>query len=570
VSSDRDAASTLSVLRHRVAELADIEAQALRAREQLQEREELLRLLVEGAEDTVIFYDLDGRYLYYHGPEQDAFTGDDVVGKTPFDLYGASQAQRIVDQIRRVAATGERMRVENTLLREGSDKVQQETLWCLDDIYPIHSTQGTISGVACVRRNITDQKRTEGALQQRNLELSVLNRAAQVFNSTLDPDEVLARVLEEVRNLLGIVASSIWLIEAEATDGQPMLTCRQATGPGCDVVRGWRLAMGRGFVGWVARSGQSLIVPDVREDPRHFEGVDAQTGLELRSILSVPLRNKDVVIGVLQVVDSQVNRFGVEDLRVLEPLAASAAIAIENARLYERSRREIAERERAQAALRASLEEKVVLLQEIHHRVKNNLQVICSLLDLQAETIQDPEARWAFQESQDRVRSMALVHESLYRSEDLARIDMAEYVDQELHYLFAAYGGLGMPVRTRVRVERVSLGIDTAIPCGLIVNELVTNALKHAFPSPQEIESEEGEICILLYAQDGQYTLEVSDNGVGLPQRQEETSLGLHLVRLLARQLGGTLDASAGRPRGTTYTLRFAERTPERPIDQVI
>jgi two-component sensor histidine kinase len=208
-------------------------------------------------------------------------------------------------------------------------------------------------------------------------------------------------------------------------------------------------------------------------------------------------------------------------------------------------------------------------LQEIHHRVKNNLQVICSLLDLEAETIQDPEARWAFQESQDRVRSMALVHESLYRSEDLARIDMSVYVEQELHYLFAAYGGLGMPVRTQIQVEEVSLGIDTAIPCGLIVNELVTNALKHAFPSPQEIGSAEGEIHISLHAQEEGYMLEVSDNGVGLPERQQETSLGLHLVRLLTRQLGGTLDVCSGEPRGTTYRLRFAERIARRAIDEV-
>ncbi len=199
---------------------------------------------------------------------------------------------------------------------------------------------------------IRERKRVEGILRRRTGELTMLNRASQAFSSTLDLDQLLVTILEEVRCLLDVIACSIWLVDPE-TGG---LICRQVTGPKSDVVRGWRLAPGDGIAGWVARHGESLIVPDVREDERHFPGVDQQTGLALRSILTVPLWVKREVIGVLQAVDTEVDCFEGADLRLLESLAASAAIAIENARLYEKMQQELLERKRTEEALRESEE----------------------------------------------------------------------------------------------------------------------------------------------------------------------------------------------------------------------
>ncbi|MFB0538105.1 MAG: GAF domain-containing protein [Anaerolineae bacterium] len=161
-------------------------------------------------------------------------------------------------------------------------------------------------------------------------ELSALRRASLRVTSTLDLDQVLVTVLEEVRGLLNVVASTLWLIDPKTDE----LVCHQATGPNGEIVRGWRLALGQGIAGWVACHGKSLIVPDTRADERHFKGFDQLLGWELRSILTVPLRVKQDVIGVLQVVDTEVDRFKPTDLTLVEPLAASAAIAIENARLY--------------------------------------------------------------------------------------------------------------------------------------------------------------------------------------------------------------------------------------------
>jgi sigma-B regulation protein RsbU (phosphoserine phosphatase) len=133
-----------------------------------------------------------------------------------------------------------------------------------------------------------------------------------------------------VHLLLNVISCSVWLIDPETHE----LVCRQAAGSRSEVVRGWRLAPGQGIAGWVARSGESLIVSDTRTDERHFKGVEQQSGVELRSILSVPLRVKDEVIGVLEVLDKEVDRFQPAHLRVAEALAASAAVAVENARLH--------------------------------------------------------------------------------------------------------------------------------------------------------------------------------------------------------------------------------------------
>ncbi|MCP4540049.1 MAG: GAF domain-containing protein [Chloroflexi bacterium] len=167
--------------------------------------------------------------------------------------------------------------------------------------------------------------------QRRGDEMTMLNRAIHTFNSNLSMDLLLTTVLEEMRCLLDVTASSVWLIEPKTKE----LVCRQATGLHNEVVRGWRLAPGEGIAGWVVNTGKSVIIKDTWDDVRYCKSVGEKTGLSLRSILTVPLRIKGKVTGVLQVVDTKVSRFGPTDLNLLEPLALSAAIAIENARLFE-------------------------------------------------------------------------------------------------------------------------------------------------------------------------------------------------------------------------------------------
>jgi len=182
-----------------------------------------------------------------------------------------------------------------------------------------------------LRAEIDTRMETELALQRRNRELEMLNRVAQSLSSSLDLDYVLVQVLEEARHLLDAVGCTVWLLDP----GSDTLICRQAVGPYGELLDGWKLRLGEGIVGWTARHGESVIVVDTRADGRHFKKIDLQTGLEIRSLLSVPLRVKQKLIGVLQAVDNKPASFDATDLALLEAMSASAAIAIENARLYD-------------------------------------------------------------------------------------------------------------------------------------------------------------------------------------------------------------------------------------------
>lgn len=215
---------------------------------------------------------------------------------------------------------------------------------------------------------------------------------------------------------------------------------------------------------------------------------------------------------------------------------------------------DISERKRVEEQLRASLAEKELLLKEIHHRVKNNLQIISSLLEAQAEEIEDSRLRAAFRESQQRVQSIALIHQELYQTGNLASIDFGAFVHHLVAHLVASYAIHPGQVTLDIQADPVILGVDTAIPCGLLINELVSNALKHAFPGNRQ-----GRIQVELHRQGKQVMLIVGDNGVGLPQDLDiatSTTLGLQLVTMLAQQLGGKLEVEGNG--GTTFRVAFA------------
>uniref|UniRef100_A0ACD5GQM2 Sensor histidine kinase n=1 Tax=Desertifilum tharense IPPAS B-1220 TaxID=1781255 RepID=A0ACD5GQM2_9CYAN len=207
--------------------------------------------------------------------------------------------------------------------------------------------------------------------------------------------------------------------------------------------------------------------------------------------------------------------------------------------------------------LKQSLKEKEVLLKEIHHRVKNNLQVISSLLKLQSGYIKDENTIALFKDSYNRVRSMTLIHEKLYRSQDLGRIDVPDYIHTLTGNLIKSYVMLANTIQLELNIEKVLLDVDTAIPCGLMINELVSNCLKYAFP-----KGDSGKIQVDFGSVDEQYfQLSVRDNGIGLPKDfdfETADSLGLQLVVNLTEQLEGTLQIDC--ESGTCITIRFPSR----------
>ena len=225
-------------------------------------------------------------------------------------------------------------------------------------------------------------------------------------------------------------------------------------------------------------------------------------------------------------------------------------------------KRELKERKRAEKMIKESLKEKEILLQEIHHRVKNNLQIISSLLKLQIKNISDESTLTLFQDCHNRIKTMALIHEQLYQSKDFSEIDFEEYIRCLVIHLFNIYRQNSGEVLLDLNVKNVSFDIDTAIPCGLLINELISNSLKYAFPN-----SSKGIIHISLSSTKNtktssnghpNYTLVVKDNGIGLPSHihlKTAETLGLKLVDALTRQLQGKI--TLRRNHGTTFNINF-------------
>ncbi|HXV44521.1 MAG TPA: histidine kinase dimerization/phosphoacceptor domain -containing protein [Anaerolineae bacterium] len=222
---------------------------------------------------------------------------------------------------------------------------------------------------------------------------------------------------------------------------------------------------------------------------------------------------------------------------------------------------ELSERRLAEAQAKLALREKEVLLQEIQRRVKNNLQLVLSLLELQSAAIQNPDLLHIFQDSKDRLRSIIFIHDYLYQAQALTQIDLTHYIHSITGHLDRAYNGPGQKVCLTIQVAEILLGVNVALPCGLIINELVSNAFKYAFPPEwRESQGRQAEIVIRLWPAEGRLILLVSDNGVGLPPDIDiynSSTLGLQLVNMLTQQLKGTLELEC--TAGTTFKLTWVD-----------
>jgi PAS domain S-box-containing protein len=235
------------------------------------------------------------------------------------------------------------------------------------------------------------------------------------------------------------------------------------------------------------------------------------------------------------------------------------AIPIQDHQIIHTAWRDITGRKKAEEEIQRSLEEKEILLKEIHHRVKNNLQVVWGLIDLQIQTLTDPTMINTLRDSQNRIRTMSLIHETLYKSRDLSHIEISQYLQSLVNTLFSTYSVSPEKISVHFTLENILLDVESAIPCGLIVNELMSNTFKHAFPGDRD-----GEIQIGFSLRGTTYTLSFGDTGVGIPPGVDYTnteSLGLKLVNVLATdQLDGTIQLV--RDNGTTFIISFPQRIP--------
>jgi two-component sensor histidine kinase len=289
----------------------------------------------------------------------------------------------------------------------------------------------------------------------------------------------------------------------------------------------------------------TIAAHDVFTDANMHELVDSYLRpLGITSVLHAGIRLGGESIGVICVEHVGTFRhWSPEEQSVVVSLAGLVALAIE-----------ASDRVLAQETIQHSLREKEVLLKEVHHRVKNNLHIISNLLDLQSDRIQDQHLLSLFSDAQTRIQAMALIHEQLYQSDMLGQINFANYLQRLLENIFFSTHGSNHAIQPLILAEPVLLNLETAVPCGLLINELVTNALKHAFPTKQ------GSITIRLYQCEDMVHVVVQDDGIGLPDGfdwQRISSLGLKLVHLLAKQLRAELAIDGGQ--GVRVELKFSQ-----------
>ena len=298
-------------------------------------------IVLEKISEGIIEITSDGRINYANAAALSFFniSEENLLGSNLAEMFTGDDRQKVLKLLRE---TGEQPKTitSDSPLSLNEHRVKSKIL-------SINSDEHTS---IIILNDVTEQERTEEMMRLCDLELQLHNQASQALNSSLNLDHVLVTVLEEVRGLMDVVGSSVWLTDAETGD----LICRQATGAYGETLRGWRLAPGEGLAGWVARHGKSLVSQDTYTDERHYKEVDLCIGRDMHSVLTVPLRIKGDVIGAVQVVDMEAGRFEETDLKLLETLAGSAAIAIENARLYEKGQKEIAIRKKTEKALRES------------------------------------------------------------------------------------------------------------------------------------------------------------------------------------------------------------------------
>jgi two-component sensor histidine kinase len=291
---------------------------------------------------------------------------------------------------------------------------------------------------------------------------------------------------------------------------------------------------------YVRRTGKSILADENVHHDLMKEGEVDLVGADSKVWMGAPLKTHEGVTGVVVVQSYRDDAvYSKRDMELLAYISEHIAMAIS--------------RKRAEEQIKASLKEKDVLLKEIHHRVKNNMQIISSLIRLQSREIEDEKARRIFEISQNRIRSIALIHEALYQSGDLSQIDFSSYIRRLTTHLLTIYRPKGTALELNLDVEKILLDINKAIPCGLIINELVSNAMKHAFPVDRG-----GEIGVSLAEKDGVCTLIVKDNGKGFPEGvdfKSTDSLGLQIVNDLVQQLEG--DIRLEQNMGTAFVITF-------------
>ena len=435
-----------------------------------------------------------------------------------------------------------------------------------------------------LQQEIHERESAEANLQRRNHELALINRVGQMLSSSLDLDYVLKTALEEIHRLLKVISTSFWLLDADTHE----LVCREAFGSGSETLVNWRLDPGQGITGWVAQHGESMLISDALEDDRHVTMVDQHTGLPVRSMLSIPLRVQGRVIGVLNLVDPRPNHFTDHDLRFVEPVAAAAAIAIENARFYMQSQQELVERRQTQEALQhakdaaeAANRAKTIFLANINHEFRTPLNAILgfSQLLLRQQPLTSEQEEYAQIIHRNGGHLLHLVNRVL----DFSKIEAGRMtLNAEDFDLFEMLDDLTTFFTVRAKEKHLAFHVvrEPAIPQYINADEgklrevlfnLLSNAIKFTKDGSVTFSIDS---CQLQneYSQD-RLQFAIADTGPGIapdeiksmfelfvqtPSRQEPqggTGLGLAISRKFVQIMGGKLSVESEPGQGSVFRV---------------
>ncbi len=469
-----------------------------RAEEALRESEEKYKTLANNIPDTIYSLDNTGTITAVNAEALKLF------GYGPEEIIGKQFSQIIHPEDRAMAlnsylqAIRERREYTRGLEFRINDR-DGGVHWVELHSHMRFNTNNTLLGEEGVLRDITDRKRAESALKESQERLQGIFEASQAGILVVNPDGLISLVNRRMAEMFGCSVE-------ELTGTRYMDRIHESD---------------RGIA---TETFDSLIrgSDTIYQAERHYLRFD---GSDFWGYVSSKRLEK-------------------EDGSTLALLGVIA---------------DITDQKKAAEKIRRSLAEKEVLLRELHHRVKNNYQIIVSLLNLQARGIADMEARRQLNEARDRIRSMSLIHEKLMQSQDIAHIDFLSYITSIANELYAGYMGSAGRITLRIEGEKIRLSIEQAIPCGLIANELLTNSFKYAFPPDC---TGKGEIRLAIHEMEEEMIeIVIADNGIGIPDAihfETTTSLGLSLVQMLTKQAGGTVDLD--RKGGTVFRIRLKKR----------
>ncbi|MEA5583684.1 histidine kinase dimerization/phosphoacceptor domain -containing protein [Nodularia harveyana UHCC-0300] len=520
----------------------------------LQKSEDTFRAIYQAIPVPLVISRLsDGLILYANSELVEIFRCEleDLVNHPISDLYyNPSQRKEIL------ATLTKKKSVQNYELllkrKDGSN------FWAIASFQYLNF-QGE-SAILAVFSDITAPKRTELAFKAQAEREQLMRTVAERIRQSLNLTDILNTTVQEVRHLLKvdrvvvyqfasdmsgkIVAESVgtgWTIALGVTIKD---TCFQ-TGGGLQYYQGRKRAIANIYEAGLTNCHLKLL-----------EQFEVQANLVVPILLKIDEENAGSCLWGLLVAHqcSHSRDWEEHQLDLLDQLTVQIAIAIQQSTIFQQAQNEIAERQRVEINLKSALVEKEVLLKEVHHRVKNNLQIVSSLLQLQSQTITDPEMSRVFQDSQNRIDSISLIHKNLYLSPNIGTLDVADYVDNLVTSILISYQIAPGKIDIKTHIDAVNLNVDQAIGCGLIINELLSNSFKHAFP-----DQKTGKIAIELSGFNNQIQMIIQDNGIGLPDNLDWSntdSLGLSLVYdLVTEQLEGTMTVE--RNHGTAFKIQF-------------